>query len=206
MNKELLDTIASRFSPKGFHFFSENQGFTWSKIYPDRIEKIVVGYKEVNNALYLQRPSGYISFPEIDELISEINIPSNFLKHNFTCRYLNLDKIDYMQQIAGFIFTDSDDFQNWLSQNKDIMKSIFLFFSDNSNVMSVSKSLKNMQNEEAFEFLGQPFPLRKMCLLAISSPEEYTQFSQHVFDHYEKSDSPLLSATKELIKKLNKIK
>lgn len=199
--KDLVSCVKANVNIEGFEFSEENQGVFLKKALEDRVLSIYIGYSGYPDRYYLQSPYATISFTEIEDKMLNLNIPSKFTFNNYTCRYL-CDEKNNSSKLQDISITSKNDFEQVARLLKPIILDIMSFFKSQDSLIYVENHLDSLEMKKAVEFLGQPFPLRKMALLFLTNKSKYIEFSEKVRVNYKQSDSPLFDSAMQLIERL----
>lgn len=93
-NKKELDQSFKLISFDGFTFKKEIMGYSWTKEYPNRTERIVIGYRGYPDSYVIYTPSVDIYFPEVENILKEHDLGGE-LKSTFGKSFHDLQGVDY---------------------------------------------------------------------------------------------------------------
>ncbi len=198
---DLIRSIRTNINIEGYDFLEEEQGVFLKKIIDNRTLSIYIGYNGYPDRYFLQHPIATISFNLVDDIISKIDIPQRFITNKYTCRFVYDENIN-SSGIPNVPIMSEVDFKQVENLILPIIDDIIVFFNKHQELKDVTATLNGLEMKRAVEFLGQPFPLRKMGLLFFTNLNDYKDFSERVITSYKESNSPLLEPVLNLTKVL----
>jgi hypothetical protein len=93
-NKKELDQSFKSFSIDGFIFKKEIMGYSWTKEYANRKEKIIIGYRGYPDSYVIYTPTVDIYFPEVESILENHDLGEEY-KSTFGKAFQDLQDVDY---------------------------------------------------------------------------------------------------------------
>jgi hypothetical protein len=167
-NKKELDQSFKSFSIDGFIFKKEIMGYSWTKEYSNRKEKIIIGYRGYPDSYVIYTPTVDIYFPEVENIINPL-----LDKFNIQNRYGNTTIQKSLIKIVGVDYSKLETEINNQSTfdmvtdeiNKIISLGAMPFFEKYTSLKTVNEDLSEMSEDELSNFIsgiiGVKLPLIK---------------------------------------------
>jgi hypothetical protein len=198
---DLLNELKSKISFEGFTPSIEGNGVWWKKKLTDRTLKVYIAFSDRANGFHLDYPFSTISFDKVEDIMVTLNMPTNYIHDNYTCRLIYSESTKE-SKLLDFSISSTDDFAVAIELLTTFIEESLHFFESYNNFNKVLETLDSLEVKMAVLFLGQPLPLRKMVLLYYSNFEEFTLYSEKVKASCLTTNNALLNTVNELIKNL----
>lgn len=187
-NKKELDQSFKSFSIDGFTFKKEIMGYSWTKEYLNRTERIIIGYRGYPDSYVSYTPTVTIYFPEVE------NILENFKKVHFPDKhfgngtihksFVKLQNIDYSK--FEIEIKDEKSFNEVALEIKKIIEIGALpFFKKFNDLMTVFEITETMEIEEMADFIVQPLPQRRMVIKKLCNDSNYQEYVDWLIEYYK---------------------
>jgi hypothetical protein len=167
-NKKELDQSFKSFSIDGFIFKKEIMGYSWTKEYSNRKEKIIIGYRGYPDSYVIYTPTVDIYFNEVENIINplldEFNIQNRYGNTTIQKSLIKIEGVDYSK-----LETEINNQSTFDMVTDEINKIISLgampFFEKYTSLKTVNEDLTEMSEDELSNFIsgiiGVKLPLIK---------------------------------------------
>lgn len=167
-NKKELDQSFKSFPIDGFTFKKEIMGYSWTKEYPNRTERIIIGYRGYPDSYVIYTPTVDIYFSEVENIINPLldkfNIQNRYGNTTIQKSLIKITEVDYSK-----LETEINNQSTFDMVTDEINKIISLgampFFEKYTSLKTVNEDLSVMSEEELSNFvsgiIGVKLPLIK---------------------------------------------
>lgn len=178
-NKKELDQSFKSFSIDGFIFKKEIMGYSWTKEYSNRKEKIIIGYRGYPDSYVIYTPTVDIYFPEVENIINPLldkfNIQNRYGNTTIQKSLIKIEGVDYSK-----LETEINNQSTFDMVTDEINKIISLgampFFEKYTSLKTVNEDLSEMSEDELSNFIsgiiGVKLPLIKKLTYSLDFKTE----------------------------------
>ena len=200
-SKDELDDSFKNLNFEGYNFKKEIMGYSWTKDFPDRIERISIGYRGYPNSYYVYTPFVEIYFKIVEDIIEKFMIDffpdKDYGNGTIHKSFVKLPNIDYSK--FELEIKDQDSFDEVANEIKKIFeKGIVPFFEKYSTLKTVFEETEIMPIEELRNFIVQPLPKRRMVIKKVCNDENYQDYVDRIINYYKSENDEVWKETEQL--------
>jgi len=162
-NKKELDQSFKMISINGFTFKKEIMGYSWTKEYPNREEKMIIGYRGYPDAYVAYTPTVSIYFPEVENVLEQHDLREEH-KSTFGKAFQDLQGVDY-KKLSTEINSD-ESFAIVKNIIEDVLeKGVKPFMSRFTTLEEIADFLADKKFEEIVPYIQGAILLPKTVLI-----------------------------------------
>ena len=201
-NKKELDNSFKSIMIDGFKFKKEIMGFSWTKEYSNRIEKIIIGYRGYPDSYVAYTPTASVYFEEVERFLLESFNKTGIVSRwgdtgTITKAFVNLQDVDY--SVFNTEINNEARFMKVATEIEKIINAGALpFFEKYNTLEKIWEESEKMALEEMANFIGQPLPQRRMIIKKLCKDPQFEEYAKMVVDFYEKEKDQDVPIVKQL--------
>jgi len=162
-NKKELDNSFISIKINGFNFKKEIMGYSWTKQYSNRIERIIIGYRGYPDSYVAYTPTISIYFPEVEDILTRYGLSEEY-KSTFGKVFQDLNEVDYEKLNTGI--NSEETFNLVKNVVEDILeKRVMPFFTQFALLEEIANFLSDKKVEEIVPYIQGSILLPKTVLI-----------------------------------------